>query len=108
MAKKNLDLKKGHPRSKQEQLRILRNLYRMQFEYLSKFGNTKYRPLFVREWYVKPFPLDDKFEDDFNKIIDYYKNQIDLDKFADEFEMEYGISVNEYQSQVIDRITQYK
>ena len=50
----------------------------------------------------------DKYEEDFNEIINYYKNQIDLDELAEEFEMEYGISVNEYQSQVIDRITQYK
>ena len=108
MPRTKSDREKGRPRSKQEQLRILRNLYRMQFEYLRKFGNTKYRPLFVREWYVKPFPLDDKYEEDFNEIINYYKNQIDLDELAEEFEMEYGISVNEYQSQVIDRITQYK
>ena len=95
------DREKGRPRTKNEQRKIRENYHNIQIKYLLEFGNTKYRPLFVNEWIVRPFPIDEMYEEEFMNIINYYKSQIDLDKLTKEFEMEYGTTVNEYKNQVV-------
>ena len=90
--------------TKEEQEKLIRIYKNIQIEYLAKFRESKYRPLFIKnESMVFPTKLSKEVKEEVEKIFDTYRMNIDYDKLAKEFEEEYGMSVDEYKNKVFER-----
>ena len=90
--------------TKEEQERLIRIYKNIQIEYLAKFRESKYRPLFIEnEYTVFPYRLPKESEEEIKKIFNTYRVNIDFDKLAKEFEEEYGMTVDEYKNNVFER-----
>lgn len=86
------------------------NYHDVQIHFLATFGETKYRPLFVNEWVCCPIPIAREYKEEFEKIIDRYKQYIDFDKLSQEFTEEFKMTPDEYLRKTVDHyfIERYK